>query len=134
MCLSNDAHAAYSRLARAMDDEQLEELDRYYREDLGRGCTTVDMELHGIVRCELEDRHEQRIRRFERALWLSSRRGRLVEAIRHWLVRRGLWSSARSRVVETSLGALPLVVRLVVIARKVIVISNRLPGLRVRRP
>ena len=111
MCLSNDAHAAYSRLARAMDDEQLEELDRYYREDLGRGCTTVDLELHGIVRCELEDRREQRIRRFERSLWLSSRRGRLVEAIRHWLVRRGLWSSARARVAETSMGTRPLVRR-----------------------
>jgi len=111
MCLSNDAHADYSRLARAMDDEQLEELDRYYREDLGRSCTTVDLELHGIVRCELEDRREQRIRRFERSLWLSSRRGRLVEAIRHWPVRRGLWSSARARVAETSMGTRPLVRR-----------------------
>jgi len=48
---------------------------------------------------------------FSLALRLSSRRGRLVEAIRHWLVRRGLWSSARARVVEAPPGPLTLAAR-----------------------
>ena len=71
---------------------------------------------------------------FSLALRLSSRRGRLVEAIRHWLVRRGLWSSARARVVEATMGSRPLALRLVVITWTVVFNSNRLPGQRLRRP
>jgi len=39
----------------------------------------------------------------KRSLWLASRRGRAVEAVKRWLVRHRLWSSARQRVVEPAL-------------------------------
>ena len=66
MCLSDEAREEYWRLAEAMDDERLEGLDRYYREDVGRAGTTVDAELHFIVTSELTNRREQRIRRLTR--------------------------------------------------------------------
>ena len=100
MCLSHQARAAYRRRARAMDDERLHELDHHYRLVLGPRRSTVDLELHRIVISELESRREQRIRRLQRSLWLSTRRGRLVEAIKRWLVRHDLWSSSRFHSVD----------------------------------
>jgi hypothetical protein len=102
MCLSEEGHEDYTRLARGMDDERLQQLDRYYRDELGLAADTAEMELHSIVIRELEIRRQERIRRFKRSLWLSSRRGRFVEAIKRWLVQRGLWSSSRQRVAESS--------------------------------
>jgi len=100
MCLSPEAHAHYLRLARAMDDEQLQELDRHYQAERG---TTVDMQLHSIVLYEIAARHERRLAQLKRSLWLSSRRGRAVEAVKRWLVRHRLWSSARQRVIKPEL-------------------------------
>jgi hypothetical protein len=102
MCLSEEGHEDYTRLARGMDDERLQQLDRYYRVELGLAADTAEMELHSIVIRELEIRRQERIRRFKRSLWLSSRRGRFVEAIKRWLVQRGLWSSSRQRVAKPS--------------------------------
>jgi len=51
---------------------------------------------------------QERIRRFKRSLWLSSRRGRFVEAIKRWLVQGGLWSSSRQRVIGSDTKALRL--------------------------
>ncbi|MBM5792109.1 MAG: hypothetical protein FJ053_10135 [Cyanobacteria bacterium M_surface_10_m1_298] len=81
---------------------------RYYRDELGLAADTAEMELHSIVIRELEIRRQERIRRFKRSLWLSSRRGRVVEAIKRWLVQRGLWSSARERVIGSDTKALRL--------------------------
>ena len=106
MCLSSEAHAHYLRLAREMDDERLENLDRHYSCDLGRLGTTVDMQLHSIVRNEMAVRRERRLARLRRSLWLSSRRGRCVEAGKRWLVRHRLWSSARQRVIEPASSSL----------------------------
>jgi hypothetical protein len=97
MCLSEKSREEYRRLARAMDDERLHKLDRYYRIELGAHCDTVDLELLYIVSREIENRRQERVRHLKRAMWLSSRRGRFVEAIKRWLVHRGLWSSARRR-------------------------------------
>ena len=102
MCLSDEGHEAYTRLARGMDDERLRQLDRYYRDELGLAADTAEMELHSIVIRELEIRRQERIRSFKRSLWLSSRRGRFVEAIKRWLVQRGLWSSSRQHVAKPS--------------------------------
>jgi hypothetical protein len=102
MCLSPESHEDFTRLAREMDDERLQAVDHHYRVELGLGCNTVEMELHSIVIRELEIRRQERIRRFRRSLWLSSRRGRFVEAIKRWLVHRGLWNSSRRRAIETS--------------------------------
>ena len=98
MCLSDESRNEYRRLARAMDDERLQKLDHYYRIGLGAHCDTVDLELRYIVSREIETRRQERVRRLKRAMWLSSRRGRFVEAIKRWLVHRGLWSSAHGRM------------------------------------
>ena len=81
----------YCQLARNLDDEKLLELDAHYRQN---SRTSVDWELHGIVRGEIQRRSEFRQRQLERSLWLSSRRGRFVESMKRWLIRQGLWSSA----------------------------------------
>jgi hypothetical protein len=106
MCLSNESRDEYWRLAGAMDDERLHKLGHYYRIELGPRCETVDMELLYIVSREIENRRQERVRRLKRALWLSSRRGRFVERIKRWLVQRGLWSSARERVIGADTSAL----------------------------
>ena len=103
MCLPPEAHAEYLRLAKAMDDAQLHKLDRHYSQELGRFGNTVDMQLHSIVRHEIAVRRERRVAQLKRSLWLASRRGRAVEAVKRWLVRHRLWSSARRRVIEPEL-------------------------------
>jgi len=97
MCLSDEGRSLYLRLAREMDDERLQALDRKYQSE---SRNTVDFELHNIVLWEIARRHDQRLRQLKRSLWLSSRHGRCVEAMKRWLVRNRLWSSARRRVVE----------------------------------
>jgi hypothetical protein len=54
----------------------------------------VEWELHGIVMNEIHQRRKFRRQKLERSLWLASRRGRLTEAIKRWLIRHRLWSSA----------------------------------------
>ena len=98
MCLSSEAHAHYLRLAREMEDDRLEQLDRHYSSELGRIGTTVDMQLHSIVRHEIAVRRERRLTQLKRSLWISSRRGRAIEAIKRWLIRHRLWSSASPSV------------------------------------
>jgi len=97
MCLTEEGRSLYLRLAREMDDERLQALDRKYQSE---SRNTVDFELHNIVLWEIARRHDQRVRQLKRSLWLSSRHGRCVEAVRRWLVRNRLWSSARRRVTE----------------------------------
>jgi len=97
MCLTEEDHSHYLRLAREMDDERLQALDRMYQSE---SRNTVDFELHNIVLWEIARRHKQRLKQLKRSLWLSSRHGRCVEAVKRWLVRNRLWSSARRRVVE----------------------------------
>ena len=86
-----ESRKQFCQLARNLDDEKLLELDAHYRQN---SRTSIDWELHGIVMDEIQQRREFRQRQLERSLWLSSRRGRFVEAMKHWLIRQGLWSSA----------------------------------------
>jgi len=97
MCLTEEGRSLYLRLAREMDDERLQALDRKYQSE---SRNTVDFELHNIVLWEIARRHDQRLRQLKRSLWLSSRHGRFVETVKRWLVRNRLWSSARQRVTE----------------------------------
>jgi len=97
MCLSDEGRSLYLRLAREMDDERLQSLDLKYQSE---SRNTVDYELHNIVLWEIARRHNQRLKQLKRSLWLSSRHGRCIEAMRRWLVRNRLWSSARRRVIE----------------------------------
>ena len=91
MCLAPESHELYCQLTRNLDDEKLLALDAYYRQN---SRTSVDWELHGIVMGEIHQRRKFRRQKLERSLWLASRRGRLTEAIKRWLIRRRLWSSA----------------------------------------
>ena len=91
MCLLPESHEHYCQLARNLEDEKLLELDAHYRQN---SRSSVDWELHGIVMGEIHQRHEFRRQQLERSLWLASRRGRFMEAIKRWLISRGLWSSA----------------------------------------
>ena len=96
MCLTPEGRESYCLKARDMDDSKLHELNLYYRQKVG---TTVDWELHNIVRNEIDYRHKSKMNQeidnrqiskvvhLERSLWLSSKRGRLVETIKSWLVR-----------------------------------------------
>jgi hypothetical protein len=91
MCLLPESHEHFCQLARNLDDEKLLELDAHYRQNT---TTSADWELHGIVMSEIHQRREFRRQQLERSLWLASRRGRFIEAIKRWLISRGLWSSA----------------------------------------
>ena len=91
MCLMPESHEHFCQLARNVDDEKLVELDAYYRQN---SRTSVDWELHGIVMGEIHQRRKFRRQKLERSLWLASRRGRLTEAFKRWLISRRLWSSA----------------------------------------
>ena len=91
MCLLPESHEHYCQLARNLEDEKLLELDAHYRQN---SRSSVDWELNGIVMGEIHQRREFRRQQLERSLWLASRRGRFMEAIKRWLISRGLWSSA----------------------------------------
>jgi len=91
MCLTPESHEQYCQFALNLADEKLLELDAHYREKCGN---SVEWELHGIVMNEIHQRRQSRRRQLERSLWLASRRGRCVEAIKRWLISCGLWSSA----------------------------------------
>ena len=103
MCLMPESHEQYCQLARNLDDEKLLELDAHYRQNTR---TSVDWELHGIVMDEIRQRREFRRRQLERSLWLTSRCGRFVEAIKRWLIRQGLWSSAVAERKRSLVGRL----------------------------
>jgi hypothetical protein len=91
MCLTSEGHNHYYRLTRNLDDEKLLDLDAFYRQNCG---TSVDWELHGMVLAEIHRRRQFRRGQLKRSLWLSSRRGQFIEALKRWLISRGLWSSA----------------------------------------
>jgi hypothetical protein len=98
MCLTPESHARFSQLARNLDDEKFLELDASYRKE---SRTSVEWELHGIVMNEIHQRRKFRRNRLERSLWLSTRRGRFIEAVKGWLIDRGLWSSAVPADIHT---------------------------------
>ena len=54
MCLSDEGNDDYSLLASGIDDERLQQLDLYYRDELGLAANTAEMALHSIVICELD--------------------------------------------------------------------------------
>ena len=89
MCLTPESNKHYCQLTRNLDDEKLLALDANYREKCGN---SVEWELHGIVMNEIHQRRQFRRQKLERSLWLASRRGLLIEAIKRWLISRRLWS------------------------------------------
>jgi hypothetical protein len=101
MCLSPEDYETYSQLARNLEDEKLLALDAHYHQNT---TNKWDMQLHSIVQLEISSRREFRQKQLEHCLWLSTRRGRFQEAIKRWLIRRGIWSSAMPKI------PLPLIV------------------------
>ena len=84
MCLTPEGRLSYCLKARDMDDSKLHELILYYRQ---RSGTTVDWELHNIVRNEIDYRRKSKVVHLEHSLRISSKRGRLLETIKRLLVR-----------------------------------------------
>jgi hypothetical protein len=90
MCLSREGVEQVCRWAADLDDEQLHEADAHYRQKLN---STLDAHIHHYISFEIKNRRLFRQRQLRRSLWLSTRHGRIVEAIKRWLIRHRLWSS-----------------------------------------
>ena len=90
MCLTRKGYEQVSRWARDREDEELQEANANYQ----KNCrSTVDVQILHIIQLEIQERLLFRRRQLKRSLWLSTRHGRMVEAIKRWLIRHRLWSS-----------------------------------------
>ena len=90
MCLTNEGREQVSRWARQQSDEDLQE---YIDSQPRNGFSTLNAHINHIIHLEIEQRLTFRRRQLKRSLWLSTRHGRMVEAIKRWLIRHRLWSS-----------------------------------------
>jgi hypothetical protein len=82
MCLSLESCEKFIDYLYGLEDEELSTLAKEYRDEAGIIYDTVHDELRHMVMNEYEQRRQRKIRRLNRAMWLSSRRGRLTEKIR----------------------------------------------------
>ena len=90
MCLGKKGYEQVSRWASYLDDDHLQAVDAYYGQKFP---STLDRHIHHVIRLEIEKRLLFRRRQLKRSLWLSTRHGRSMEAVKRWLIRRRLWSS-----------------------------------------
>jgi len=90
MCLTNEGREQVSRWARQQSDEDLQE---YIDSQPRNGFSTLNAHINHIIQLEIQERLLFRRRQLKRSLWLSTRHGRMVEAIKRWLIRHRLWSS-----------------------------------------
>lgn len=79
MCLSPEGRRVFIDYLYGLEDEELSALSKEYRELADIICNTVDNELRHMVMHEHEQRRQRKIRKLNRAMRLSSRRGRLIE-------------------------------------------------------
>ena len=84
MCLTNEGREQVSRWARQQSDEDLQE---YIDSQPRNGFSTLNAHINHIIHLEIEQRLTFRRRQLKRSLWLSTRHGRMVEAIKRWLIR-----------------------------------------------
>ena len=82
MCLSPEGRRDFIDYLYGLEDEELSALSKEYRELADIICNTVDNELRYMVMHEYEQRRQKKIRNLNRAMWLSSRRGRLIEKVK----------------------------------------------------
>lgn len=79
MCLSLESYGNFLDHFRGLEDEKLSALAKEYRDEADIIYNTVDDELRHMVMHEYERRRQRKIQRLNRAMWLSSQRGRLIE-------------------------------------------------------
>ena len=82
MCLSPKGRRDFIDYLYGLEDEELSALSKEYRELADIICNTVDNELRHMVKHEHEQRRQRKIRKLNRAMRLSSRRGRLIEKVK----------------------------------------------------
>ena len=82
MCLSPESYGNFLDHLRGLEDEKLSALAKEYRDEAGIIYNTVDDELRHMVMHEYERRRQRKIQGLNRAMWLSSRRGRLIEKVK----------------------------------------------------
>ena len=82
MCLSPEGRRDFVDYLYGLDDEELSALAKEYRELADIICNTVHNELRHMVMHEYEQRRQSKIIKLNRAMWLSSRRGRLIEKVK----------------------------------------------------
>jgi hypothetical protein len=82
MCLSLESCEKFIDYLYGLEDEELSTLAKEYRDEAGIIYNTIDDELRHMVMHEYEQRRQRKIRRLNRVMWLSSRRGRLIEKVK----------------------------------------------------
>jgi hypothetical protein len=82
MCLSPEGRRDFIDYLYGLEDEELSALAKEYRDLADIICNTVDNELRHMVMHEYEQRRQSKILKLNRAMWLSSRRGRLIEKVK----------------------------------------------------
>ncbi|WP_320674001.1 hypothetical protein [Prochlorococcus sp. MIT 1341] len=99
MCIRRKGVLQLENLFERLDDQELRQLAWVY---MRRERTTADQHLRNIIGGEILHRRNEKVSKLNRDLWLSTRRGKVVEAIKRRLVRWGVWSSSKSREEKTS--------------------------------
>ena len=82
MCLSLESYGEFIDYLYGVEDDELSALAKEYREEANIVHDTVHVELRHMVMHEYEQRRQRTIRRLNRAMWLSSRRGRGIEKVK----------------------------------------------------
>ena len=82
MCLSLESYGEFIDYLYGLEDDELSALAKEYRAEAGTIHDTVHVELRHMVMHEYEQRRQRTIRRLNRAMWLSSRRGRMIEKVK----------------------------------------------------
>jgi len=86
MCLSTESRQDFVDYLYGLEEEELSALAKEYRELAAIICNTVDNELRHMVMHEYEQRRQSKILKLNRAMWLSSRRGRLIEKVKKFAI------------------------------------------------
>ncbi len=82
MCLSPESRGDFIDYLYGLEEDELSALAEEFRELAGIICNTVHNELRYMVMHEYEQRRQRKICKLNRAMWLSSRRGRMIEKVK----------------------------------------------------
>ena len=82
MCLSPESRGDFIDYLYGLEEDELSALAEEFRGLAGIICNTVHNELRYMVMHEYEQRRQRKICKLNRAMWLSSRRGRMTEKVK----------------------------------------------------
>ncbi len=88
MCIRREGVLQLENHFKTLDDQELRQLAWVY---MRRQRTTADQHIRDIIGGEILHRRNEKVSKLNRDLWLSTRRGKVVEAIKRRLVRWGVW-------------------------------------------